>query len=718
METSALTFALPMWLNLLWLLPLGVLLFWWAEQRRRALLGRIIAPKLREQLAGTASPARRWFRQACTLAAFGLLAVALAGPRLGYDTLEVPHRGRDVIIAMDVSRSMLAADVTPTRLQRAKLFAEDLVSEMGGDRIGLVAFAGSSFLQAPLTLDHGAVLAAVDELDSDLIPRGGSNIASAIRTAEEAFGKAEGFSRAMIIVSDGEELDADGVASARQAAENGIRIFTVGIGSEEGAEIAVAPGEFVRDAAGKVVVSKLDAARMKEIAEVTGGFYLPLDAGTVQRLVADGIGQLEEKQITASASRRPIERYQWPLGAAIALLILQALVGERRRPVAVAAALLWLALTPSWSAPADDVKSDLEMVRKKFEDRLKMEPDAPNLQFNAGTAAYRLGDYDKAAEYFSRAMLSEDPELRSAAEYNLANALFRIGEKQQDQEKKIADWKESIAKYETAMKTRTDYTEAKENKERVEELLRQLEEKQKQEEQKQDQQKQQQKDQQQKDQQKQDQQKQDQQKQPDKGDQDKQEQPKDGQQKDQPSAEGGDKKEPQSGDSPEKKDGDKGQEPRDQKQGGQDQKEQGDQGDQPQEQGQKPDSPKDSGGEGDREKQDQKSGEGEQPGEEQKPEPGRNGRPGESSPEQGRDGEQPAPLPQQGGEKKEGELRGGESAGQAGDQGEPMPVATEEEVEGRMSESQARTLLRALQGEEEQVDLRERSPFQDVLRDW
>lgn len=713
METSALTFARPLWLNLLWLLPLVVLLFWWAEQRRRALLGRIVAPKLREQLAGSASPVRRWFRQACTLAAIGLLAVALAGPRLGYDTLEVPHRGRDVIIAMDVSRSMLASDVTPTRLQRAKLFAEDLVSEMGGDRIGLVAFAGSSFLQAPLTLDHGAVLAAVDEIDTDLIPRGGSNIAAAIRTAEEAFGKAEGFSRAMIIVSDGEELDADGVAAARQAAENGIRIFTVGIGSEEGAEIAVSPGEFVRDAAGKVVVSKLDAARMKEIAEVTGGFYLPLDAGTVQKLVTDGVGQLEEKQITASASRRPIERYQWPLGAAIALLILQALVGERRRrPVAVAAAMLWLTLTPSWAAPAEDGQANLEAVRKKYEDRLKMEPDAPNLQFNAGTAAYRLGDYDKAAEYFSRAMLSEDPELRSAAEYNLANTLFRAGEKQQDKKKKIADWKESIAKYETAMKTRADYTEAKENKERVEELLRQLEEEQKQEEQKQD------KKQDQQNQQQKDQQKQDQQQQPDKGDQDKQEQPKDGQQKDQPSAEGGDKNEPQSGDSPEKKDGDKGQEPKNQKKGGQDQKEQGDQGDQPQEQGQKPDDQKDSGGEGDREKQDKKSGEGEQQGEEQKPEPGQNGRPGESQPEQSRDGERPAPLPQQGGEKKEGELRGGESAGQAGDQGEPMPVAAEEEVEGQMSESQARTLLRALQGEEEQVDLRERSPFQDVLRDW
>ena len=162
METAALSFARPVWLHALWLLPLGVAVFWWAEQRRRALIGRIVAPKLRALLAGNTSPARRWLRGACVLGALGLLAVTLAGPRLGYDTLEVPHKGRDVLIAMDVSRSMLATDVAPTRLQRSKLLAEDLISELGGDRLGLVAFAGSAFLQAPLTLDHGAVLAAVD----------------------------------------------------------------------------------------------------------------------------------------------------------------------------------------------------------------------------------------------------------------------------------------------------------------------------------------------------------------------------------------------------------------------------------------------------------------------------------------------------------------------------------------------------------------------------
>jgi Ca-activated chloride channel family protein len=817
METSALTFAHPAWLNLLWLLPPVILLFWWAEQRRRALIGRIVAPKLRALLAGNTSPARRWFRNACVLGALGLLAVALAGPRLGYDTREVPHKGRDVLIAMDVSRSMLATDVAPTRLQRAKLLVEDLVSELGGDRLGLVAFAGSAFLQAPLTLDHGAVLAAVDELDTDLIPKGGTNLAAAIRACEEAFGKAEGFSRAIVIVSDGEELDADGLEAARQAAANGIRIFTVGVGSKEGSEIPLGPGEFVRDPSGKVVQSRLDASRMTEIAEITGGFYVPLDESAARRLVNDGIGQMKEVEMTASASRRPIERYQWPLAVAIGLLVLQALVGERRRRPLAVAACWFLAASSAWSAPAGLTayeKGDYETARSAFEQRLQMEPEAPDLQLNAGTAAYRLKDYGKASEYFSRAMLAEDPALRSAAEFNLGNTLFRQGEGQGDKEKKITDWKDAIAKYEAALKTRPDYTEAKENKERVEELLKQAEQEQKQDkkkdqkkdqqqqggqQQKQDQQQgggdqkredqqqggQQNKDEQQqggggqKDQQQKDQQNKDQQQQGGGGQKDQEQQQKDQQKKDeqqqgggqkkedqqqggqqqkeeQPSADGGEKEQEQSGQQKkdEQQQGGGGQQEQ-QQQEGEGRKEEGEQGQQKdQQQGQgaggkeeqdkKGEQQKDQqqqGGGGQKQDEQQKNGEGEgeekkeggkKPGEQQQ----QGGEGGEEEkkdqqqadqagsspgarPEPGKAGDKPAPVPQQAGEKKQGELRGGAAEG-GGEkkEGAVGVAASEEEVDGKMSAAQARALLRSLQSEEEQVELRERQNFQDVIRDW
>jgi Ca-activated chloride channel family protein len=764
METSALTFARPEWLHALWLLPLGAALFWWAEQRRRALIACIVAPKLRALLAGNTSPLRRWLRAACVLGALGLLAVTLAGPQLGYDTLEVPHRGRDVIIAMDVSRSMLATDVAPTRLQRAKLLAEDLVGELGSDRLGLVAFAGSAFLQAPLTLDHGAVLAAVDELDTDLIPKGGTNIAAAIRACEEAFGKAEGFSRAIVIISDGEELDADGLEAARQAGTAGIRIFTVGVGSEEGSEIPLGPGEFVRDQSGKVVQSRLDAARMREIAEVTGGFYVPLDEDAARLLSTDGIGRMQEVEMSASASRRPIERYQWPLGAAVALLCLQALVGERRRRPFAAAALWLLSASSGWSAGLDEYNAgNYEQARQEFEQRLRMEPDAPGLQLNAGTAAYRLQDYGKASEFFSRAMLADDPLLRSSAEFNLGNTLFRQGEGQEDKEKKVTDWKDAIAKYKAALKTRPDYTEAKENKERVEELLKQLEQEQpekdeQKKDQKQDQQKggqEDKKDQQQggeqdkKDEQQQggEQDKQDQQQ---GGEQDKKEEGKGDQKQDQPSADGGKDEQDKKGDQPQDQQqagGGKEEQKDEPGSGGQD-KQEGESGDEKKDEGKsgsQPDEKKGSGGkeeqaepqDGEQEKKDQaQGGQGDQKEEKQEDGQGREGEqkkegeggepedsgqgdaPG-SRPEPGQSGDQPAPVPQQGGEKKEGELRG--TAGEGGGKEEAAAVAeaeAEEEVEGKMSASQARALLRSLQTEEEQVDLRERRTFQDVSRDW
>lgn len=762
METAALSFERFWVLHFLWLLPPVVALFWWSEQRRRAAIGRIVAPKLRSLLAGNTSPLRRWFRSLCLVGALALLVVALAGPRLGYDTLEVPHRGRDVIIAVDVSRSMLATDVLPTRLDRAKLLAEDLVGELGGDRIGLVAFAGSAFLQAPLTLDHGAVLTALDELDTSVIPKGGTNLAAAIAAADDAFGKAEGFSRAVVIISDGEELSADGIAAAKKAAAQGVRIFTVGVGSAEGSEIPDGEGEFIRDpSTRKIVNSRLDEARMTEIAEATGGFYTRLDDKAATLIAADGIGKMEETDITANSSRRPIERYQWPLGAAIALLVLQALVGERRRrPVYAALAVFTLLAADAGAAPAGITaygEGDYEKARDAFESRLRMEPDAPALQLNAGTAAYRLKDYAKAAQYFSRAALAGDPALRSAAEFNFANTLFRQGEGQQDKESKITDWKDAIAKYDAALATRPDYTEAKENKERVEQLLKELEKEQKQDEQQQQkqdpqqkdqkqdekdpQQQQDQKDNQQKDEQNQDQQKEnqqqkDQQQQQGGGEQDKekqqdqqsgsgqgaeQKQGQEGQQKDQ-------QQQDQQGQDQQKKDQEKkdeGEKNKDQQDGGQDrQPRQGGEGDQEQKkngaQDQQQPEKKDEENDGPSGERKKDQGQDGQPREEEKGKEEQDGQAGQSRPQPSQTGDERGPVPQQPGDKKEGELRGPGQPQNGQPQGDTdqAAAAPEEEKDGKMSAAQARALLRAMENEEDKVDLLERQVFEDVSKDW
>ncbi len=200
-----LTFGSPLWLWGLLALPALAGLFAWAERRAATRLVQLIRdPRLRSQLTGAASAARRRWRYGLLLAGLGFLLVAVASPRLGFETLEVHRRGLDLIVIVDVSKSMLANDLAPDRLTRAKLAVQDLVGQLPGDRVGLVAFAGNAFLQAPLTIDYDAVLSATAELDVDLIPLGGTNIGGAIDLSLEAFGKGGTGNRAILLLSDGE----------------------------------------------------------------------------------------------------------------------------------------------------------------------------------------------------------------------------------------------------------------------------------------------------------------------------------------------------------------------------------------------------------------------------------------------------------------------------------------------------------------------------------
>ena len=186
---------------------------------------------------------------------------------------------------------------------------------MEGDRLGLIAFAGSAFLQAPLTVDYTAVFSALNELDTNIIPLGGTDIAEAIRTAADAFGKGESQSRCLVLFTDGEDLGADAIDAARKAAGT-MRIFTVGVGSADGSLIPV-PGEeggtqFIKGPDGQFVKSRLDEKTLAAIAEATGGFYSRLQNGPadMHRLVAEGLGKMKEQEIDARLSHRPIERYQ------------------------------------------------------------------------------------------------------------------------------------------------------------------------------------------------------------------------------------------------------------------------------------------------------------------------------------------------------------------------------------------------------------------------
>ena len=674
METTSLTFGAPDWFWLLAAIPLAAILFLWSHRRGRELVSKIVAPRLREQLAGSVSPLRRTVRAALMLTALVFAALALAQPRYGFIEKETKQKGRDVIVAIDTSRSMMATDVSPTRLARAKLFTQDLVRLMQGDRVGLIAFAGSAFLQAPLTLDYSAVTNSLDELDTDLIPVGGTNLAAAINAALEAFGKAEGNTRALVVLTDGEELDADGIAAAKRAAQEGIRIFTVGIGSPEGSLIPIrlddGQPDFVRDKAGKPVTSKLDESRLREIAAATGGFFIPIGPEAARDIFEKGIVPMELSENGVFNARQPIERYQWPLAVATILLALSLLPGDRRWRLAKTSAVL-LAFLPNAQAQSglEEFNSgDFSKAATVFEDKLQGQPGSRELQFNAGAAAYKSGDYEKSATHFTEALLSPNPKLREAAAYNLANTLVRKGEAAAEPEAKKTNWKNAIEQYDEALQLNPDNNFAKENRELVKKLIEDLEKQQQQQEQKQDQKQDQQ---QQQDQEKKDEQKKDQQ----------QQQPQDQQQNQEQKPEEQDKKDSQ-------------QKEQDGQQGQQDQQDK--EGKEPKDDEQKnKDKPKEQSGQPEQE-----------PDSEKKKQP-------QAQP-------QATPTP---GDKKKGDIKSSNEQPQPtptpASDAQGVPAQAEEEQEGQISPSQARALLNALRGEEEKVNLMEtQQSSQDVLRDW
>ena len=496
-------FGAPEWFWALLVIPVLIALFLRAEHRSAIKLRAFVAPRLLDQLGATVSKARRRLRFALLLAAIALALVSLTKPRWGYTYEDVKRKGLDLIIAVDTSRSMLANDVQPNRLERVKLAAQDLITELRGDRVGLIAFAGRAFLQAPLTIDYDAAVAALTELDTNIIPEGGTNISEAIDLAVKTYGKSAIGNRALIIFTDGEELAGDALKVAKAAADAGVRIFTVGVGTPEGSLIPLTQAgggtSFVKDSSGQVVKSKLDEKRLREIAETTGGIFLPLENGpaSMQRLYREGIGKMQAADIDARTARRPIERYQWPLAAALLALATSLLINERKnarrqplvrrsphqRKAALAVAILLVCAQLAFAtAPGLDEYNggQYNEAYTRFQETLKEHPKteaAEKIQFDSGAAAYRMKDYGKALQSFSQALLSPDPQLQSRSHYNLGNTLYERGEAQKTPNEKLKDWTNALQHYEQTLKIEPENKEAKENyefvKNKIEELKKQ-----------------------------------------------------------------------------------------------------------------------------------------------------------------------------------------------------------------------------------------------------
>ncbi|MGI8481835.1 MAG: vWA domain-containing protein, partial [Chthoniobacterales bacterium] len=497
-------FGTPQWFWVLVALPLLALLFMQAERRASLRLAQFVSPRLLPDLVAAVDRFRRGIRFGLLLGTFACAVVALARPQWGYTFEDVKRKGLDLIFAVDTSRSMLSNDVQPNRLQRVRLSAQDLVNELQGDRVGLIAFAGRAFVQAPLTIDYEAAADSINDLDTNTIPEGGTNISEAINLAVQTFGKSAIGNRALIIFTDGEELSGDSAKTAKAAADAGVRIFTIGVGTPEGSLIPII-GEgggtaFVKDSKGQVVKSKLDEKRLREAAEATGGFYLHLEDGprTMKKLFADGLGKMQAGDIDARLSRRPIERYQWPLGIAFLALIGSLLVSERKRSrgkvrvhrtesalIAAAASLLLSCSTMFGAAPGLDAYRNEKFgeAYEQFQRALKEHPEAraaDKILFDAGAAAYKMQDYGKALDTFSQALLSPNRSLQTQSHYNLGNTLYERGEKQTADDKKLSDWNNALQHYDQTLKFEPNNKEAKDNYEFVKKKIEELKNKQQQ----------------------------------------------------------------------------------------------------------------------------------------------------------------------------------------------------------------------------------------------
>src|SRR6266542_265151 len=502
------TFGAPEWLWGLLLIPFLIALFVRAERRGFRRLQEFVSARLLPQLAGTVDRPRRMTRFALQLLGLSLAIISLAQPRWDYTFEDVKRKGLDLLIAVDTSRSMLSNDVQPNRLERVKLAVQDLINGLQGDRVGLIAFAGRAFLQAPLTIDYNAVVEAINDLDTKSIPEGGTNISSAIALAMQSFGKSATGNRGLIIFTDGEELSGDAAKLAKEAADAGVRIFTVGVGTPQGSLIPITgdDGEtsFVKDSAGQVVKSKLDDKRLREIAQATGGFYIHLESGlrTMQQVQSDGLAKMQAAEMDVRLSRRPIERYEWPLSAALIALALSILIPERKSatgrnrrgervrerryvpaPVKTAAATAALLMSLSAfafaAAPGVDAyrQGKFEDAYSQFQQTLKSHPESraeDKLQFDSGAAAYKLKDYSRALESFSQALLTRDTGLQSKGHYNLGNTLYQRGETEKSDDKKLKDWTNALDHYQQTLRLDSQDKDAKDNYEYVKKKLEEL----------------------------------------------------------------------------------------------------------------------------------------------------------------------------------------------------------------------------------------------------
>ena len=436
----------PGWLGLLLLLPLLTLAAVLASRQRGRQWQAFVAPRLRGALLKQGSALPRWLGLAGLGVASAFLILALTRPQGDAGLKTEKTIGRNVLIALDLSRSMRVADVSPDRLGQAKVVIYELLEALPNDRVGLLGFAGRAHLYAPLTIDHSAVRETVEQIDENWAPVGGSDLSSAVKLAIDTFKETGQKNNALVILSDGEENNGKLEEIIRQAEQAGVYIYAIGVGTEGGGYVPSKDfkGENMVDRNGQPVLSTFHREVMAKLAQETHGTFVMAGSGAeLTALVRSAIGQLDSFEQKGRERRLFTEYYQWLLFPAIILLAAAIILGTRWRklaaktaPATVAVLLLIIMSIPRANANgAAAAKEALQKGRyaeatKLYDDLAKKamtEELAAPYRLGQGTSAYRNQDYRNAREGFSQALLSDHANVRGMAQLGLGNTQFQLG---------------------------------------------------------------------------------------------------------------------------------------------------------------------------------------------------------------------------------------------------------------------------------------------------
>ncbi len=317
------------------LIPVFIVLYWLTVNWRKKAMKLYGENSVIRKLIPAISVNKRFTKFVLFIIAFGLLIIGIVNPQIGTKLENVKRKGADLMICLDVSNSMKATDLSPNRLEKAKMSLSKLIDRLNGDRIGIIIFAGEAYVQLPITSDYAASKLFLESISWDMIPTQGTNIGAAIDLSMQSFGKDEGKNKAIVIITDGEDNEAAGVKAAQNAAEKGVQIYTIGMGSVDGSPIPIYVNGmregFKKDKAGNTIVTRLNEQILKDIAVAGNGIFVRAtnsDAGLNNVLSA--IDKLEKKQFESKMYSDYEDRFQWFIFVAFVLLLIETFITERK----------------------------------------------------------------------------------------------------------------------------------------------------------------------------------------------------------------------------------------------------------------------------------------------------------------------------------------------------------------------------------------------------